>query len=214
MSGRTEADIDAGISPEAGAPAGAARLGPGTLVLVVGPSGAGKDTLIREACRRLAGRDDIRFARRRITRPVDATEDHVSLDAAAFARGVAAGEFPLHWQANGLAYALGPEVAADLAAGRMVVANGSRGAVAEARRRFAAVRIVMVTAPPELLAARIAARGREGAEDAARRLKREPALPVPPDATIVNDGVPEAGGARLADVLARLAENCQGRGPR
>lgn len=181
------------------------RLGPGLLVLVVGPSGAGKDTLIAYARERLAGQTGLRFARRRITRPTDATENHVSLDETAFAGELAQGRFPLHWRANGLSYALGEEVAQDIASGRIVVANGSRAAVAEARARFARVKVVHVTAPPELLAARIAARGRESAQEVLARLAREPALDAPPDLRILNvDGV-DAAGERLAAFLRSLA---------
>lgn len=178
--------------------------GEGVLVLVVGPSGAGKDTLIRQARARLEGRPDIAFARRRITRPAEPSEDHVPLAPAHFAAAVEAGAFPLHWRANGLDYALGPEVREDLAAGRIVVANGSRGAVGEALRCFAQVKVVLVTAPPELLAARIAARGRESTDAMAGRLRREPALPVPPDLVLVNDGPPEPRGAALAAFIAGL----------
>ncbi|TCK28965.1 ribose 1,5-bisphosphokinase [Ancylobacter aquaticus] len=180
------------------------KLGPGLLVLVVGPSGAGKDTLLAYARARLEGRDDIRFARRRITRPTDATEDHIAVDERDFTEGVAQGRFPLHWQANGLSYALGEEVAQDIAAGRTVVANGSRAAVAEARARFARVKLVHVTAPTEVLAARIAARGRESADEVLARLKREPALDGPPDLRILNvDGI-DAAGERLAAFLRGL----------
>ncbi|WP_428030802.1 phosphonate metabolism protein/1,5-bisphosphokinase (PRPP-forming) PhnN [Ancylobacter sp.] len=180
------------------------KLGPGLLVLVVGPSGAGKDTLLAYARERLAGREDIRFARRRITRPSDATEDHVSLDADAFTQGVAQGRFPLHWQANGLCYALGEEVAQDITTGRIVVANGSRAAVSEARARFARVKLVHVTAPTEVLATRIAARGRESAGEVLARLAREPALDGLPDLRILNvDGV-DAAGERLAAFLRGL----------
>lgn len=183
---------------------GGEKLGPGLLVLVVGPSGAGKDTLLAYARAKLAGHADIRFARRRITRPTDATEDHVSVDAAAFAEALAQGRFPLHWQANGLSYALGEEVAQDISAGRIVVANGSRAAVAEARARFARVKLVHVTAPTEMLAARIAARGRESAGDVLARLKREPPLDAPPDLTVLNVGAVETAGAALAGFLRGL----------
>ncbi|WGD31995.1 phosphonate metabolism protein/1,5-bisphosphokinase (PRPP-forming) PhnN [Ancylobacter sp. WKF20] len=181
-----------------------ARLGPGVLVLVVGPSGAGKDTLLAYARARLAGRDDLVFARRRITRPVDATEDHIAIDTAAYDEGVAQGRFPLHWCANGLAYALGEEVGAAIAAGRTVVANGSRAAVAEARARFARLKVVHVTAPPEVLAARIAARGRESESEVLARLAREPALDAPPELRILNVDAVDAAGERLAAFLQGL----------
>ena len=180
---------------------GGDRFGPGVLVLVVGPSGAGKDTLIAYARARLAGRDDISFARRRITRAADATENHIALDEGEYARGVAEGRFPLHWRANGLCYALGEEVAVDIAAGRIVVANGSRAVIAEARRRFLNVKVVHVTAPAEVLAARLAARGREAEEAVLQRLAREPALDAPPELRILNVDAVDAAGERLAAFL-------------
>lgn len=180
------------------------RLGPGVLVLVVGPSGAGKDTLIAYARERLAGRGDIRFARRRITRAVDATENHIAVDDDAFARAVAEGRYPLHWRANGLSYALGEEVATEIAGGRIVVANGSRAAIAEARLRFQNVKVVHVTAPPEVLAARIAARGRESGEEVLARLAREPMLAAPPELRILNVDAVDAAGERLAAYLRGL----------
>ncbi|WP_246252089.1 phosphonate metabolism protein/1,5-bisphosphokinase (PRPP-forming) PhnN [Ancylobacter pratisalsi] len=183
---------------------GGERLGPGPLVLVVGPSGAGKDTLIAYARARLADRADICFARRRITRPADATENHIAVNEADFARDVAEGRFPLHWQANGLSYALGPEIAEEIAGGRIVVANGSRAALDEARARFARVVVVHVTAPPEVLAARLAARGREQGEAVLRRLAREPALSTPPDLRILNVDAADAAGERLAAFLSGL----------
>lgn len=185
-------------------PAEAGLLGPGLLVLVVGPSGAGKDTLLAYAKTALAARADIAFARRRITRAVDATENHVALDEAAFARDLALGRYPLHWRANGLSYALGPEVAEDIAAGRIVVANGSRAAIKEARALFAKVKVVHVTAPAEVLAERIAARGRETTAEVTARLAREPALDAPPDLRIYNVDAVDAAGERLAAFLRGL----------
>jgi ribose 1,5-bisphosphokinase len=117
---------------------------------------------------------------------------------------LSAGRFALAWRANGLCYALGPDVKAALAAGRTVVANGSRAAVAEARARYPRVKLVLITAPPEVLAARIAARGREDANATAGRLAREPALDAAPDLTILNDGAVELAGEKLAAFLAGL----------
>lgn len=160
----------------------------GTLFLIVGPSGAGKDTLIR-AARERAGADFV-FPRRTITRPADAAdEDHLAQDLASFEPQELAGAFALSWRAHGLAYGLPSTIAADLVRGKHVVANVSREVIEEARKRFPPVRVILVTAPPDLLAARLAARGREAERDVTARLARR--REIEPDATIVNDGAPE-----------------------
>ena len=59
---------------------------PGCLVLVVGPSGAGKDTLLRRAAAALRDEGRYCFVRRYITRPAgDPHEDHVALTEEEFA---------------------------------------------------------------------------------------------------------------------------------
>lgn len=173
------------------------RIGPGTLLLVVGPSGAGKDTLIDIARLRFSGNGRVLFARRLVTRPPGAGEAHGTLSEAAFEADRAAGRFPLHWRAHGLSYALGPEVRETIAAGGVVVANGSRATLPEARLRFARVRVVHVTAPAALRAQRLAARGREQAADIEERLRRAPEVDVAPDLTIENVGTPADAGALL-----------------
>ncbi|HVZ08350.1 phosphonate metabolism protein/1,5-bisphosphokinase (PRPP-forming) PhnN [Rhodopila sp.] len=172
------------------------------LVLVVGPSGAGKDTLLRLAREGLSGEARVRFVRRVITRPADAGgEDHEAVTGAEFGRR----NHALQWTAHGLRYGIPTQIGADLARGHVVVANVSRGVIAEAAARFP-VRVVLVTAPPEVLAARLAGRGRETAADIAARLARDVALPEGvPTTTIVNDGAPEAGAARLIALLREWA---------
>jgi ribose 1,5-bisphosphokinase len=172
---------------------------PGRLALIVGPSGAGKDTLIRLAQRRLSGRGDVLFPRRVITRAPDATEDHLAVDAAAFARM----DFALSWHAHGLAYGIPREIEPALAAGKTVIVNVSRRIVPEARRRYACL-VIAVTAPPEILAARLAQRGREDAAAIALRLRRE-TPDIDADVHIVNDGTPEAGAEALLNALGNLA---------
>ncbi|WP_410823459.1 phosphonate metabolism protein/1,5-bisphosphokinase (PRPP-forming) PhnN [Methylobacterium oryzisoli] len=168
---------------------------PGGFVLVVGPSGAGKDTLIRLARAALADEPRYVFPARLVTRPPSAHEENEELCEAAFAQGEATGGFALSWRAHGLGYALSAETLALARAGRVVVANVSRRAVAEGGARLPAVTVVAVTAPPELLSRRLAARGRPEDGDLAARLARE--APMQADLTILNDGAPEAAAATL-----------------
>lgn len=176
------------------------------LVAVVGPSGAGKDTLMAVARARIGPDGRFRFVRRSITRPAEAGgEDHEPMGREAFLARRDSGGFALWWEAHGLLYGVPRDVEADLAAGRCAVANLSRGALAEAQARFPLL-VLEITAPPEVLAARLAARGREGAADIAARLAREAPLPPSLDARrVVNDGPPEEGAALVANVLLEAA---------
>ncbi len=176
------------------------------LVAVVGPSGAGKDTLIAGARARLGPDPRFRFVRRGITRPASARgEDHEALDRDAFLRRRNAGGFSLWWEAHGLLYGIPRDIEADLAAGCCVVANLSRGVLAEANSRYPLL-VLEITAPTAVLAARLAARGREDPDTIAARLAREAPLPASIRVCrVVNDGLPEAGAARMAAVLLDAA---------
>ena len=161
----------------------------GTLFLVVGPSGAGKDTLIH-AARAALGDSAVVFARRVITRRAgDPNEDFEPVRRDDFAARKAAGDFMLCWRAHGTDYAIPTRYRSDLDVGRSVVANVSRGVIEDAAGRLAPVRVIEVTASPAVLARRLAARGRDDAVSIAERLRRE--VPIPPGVPlvrIVNDG--------------------------
>ena len=108
------------------------------LILIVGPSGVGKDTLMNGAQERLGGNPRYRFVRRIITRPGDLGEEaHDSATEQEFEARRQGGEFALIWRAHGLHYAIPTDIALDLAQGRAVVANVSRAVVAEAARVLA-----------------------------------------------------------------------------
>lgn len=175
----------------------------GRLILVVGPSGAGKDSLIDGARQALAGRPEFLFPHRIITRASDpGSEDHLTLSEAQFAAQREAGAFFLSWGAHGLHYALPGHIADALAAGRTVIANVSRAVVEEARCKHPATTVVVVTAPPEVLAERLAARGREEAADVKARLARAAEQPSGPGVvTVMNDGPLEVAVARFLEVL-------------
>jgi ribose 1,5-bisphosphokinase len=160
----------------------------GTLVLVVGPSGAGKDTLIAAAREALADDPGFVFPRRIVTREaVKELEDHDTISREDFAAWRAADGFALSWDAHGLSYALPKSILADLEAGRTVVANTSRQVLGEAVARYG-TQVVLVTADRAVRAARLSGRGRESEADVAARLAREgAALPPGVEATVIDN---------------------------
>lgn len=180
----------------------------GRLVLVVGPSGAGKDTLI--AAGRAALGEDPRFVfpRRVVTRPaVAALEDHESVSPEAFAAARQAGAFALDWEAHGLCYGLPATLIDDIAAGRVVVFNGSRAMILAAQAKFPDTGVLLVEATLQVRAQRLAGRGRESAAEVAARLARE--VPqVPAGAVrIDNSGALEDGIGRFVAALRAFAAN-------
>lgn len=181
----------------------------GRLFYVVGPSGAGKDSLIRHA-RSRAGDAPVLFAHRYITRPADAGgEDHFAVSPADFARLHAAGAFALHWSGNGLEYGIGIEIEAWLSAGLNVVVNGSRAYLERAARRFPNLCPVLVEVAEEVMAERLCARGRETPAEIRARIERSRALPRPDHPALVvirNDGdLNDAGDALLSLVTGHHA---------
>ncbi|UYV37216.1 phosphonate metabolism protein/1,5-bisphosphokinase (PRPP-forming) PhnN [Rhodobacteraceae bacterium D3-12] len=178
---------------------------PGTLFLVVGPSGVGKDTLLDGARARLSGSKWFRFVRRVITRPEDAGgEDHIAATDAAFDQKLADGAFQHHWGAHGLRYGIPADVEDDLAAGINVVLNTSRNEVQAFRDKLNDVVVAYISASPSVIETRLRARGRENEAEIAKRLARMVEHPTPQDGAleILNDGTVEEGIAGLVDLIA------------
>ena len=166
---------------------GANAIGPGRLILIVGPSGAGKDTLLGLAKAACAEDPGIVFPRRAITREASASEDNEEVSAGTFQEALSRGDFAMHWEAHGHRYALSRAINDDIRAGRTVVANVSRTVISAMRGAYADVVVVLVTAPPNVLAERIALRARGSDGRLEQRLNRtvEDASTAP-DVTIVN----------------------------
>lgn len=167
-------------------------IGPGRLVLVVGPSGAGKDTLIGLARAACADDGTIVFPRRVVTREPSSFEDNEQVSLEAFRQAQAQGEFAIHWEAHGHCYALRRAIDDQLRFGRAVVANVSRTVLEALRRAYADVVVVSITAPSEILSQRLSARARGSDGQITDRLRRAvDDAAATPDFTIMNVGSAE-----------------------
>jgi ribose 1,5-bisphosphokinase len=179
----------------------------GRLVLVVGPSGVGKDSVLRYAMAHFAGDARFVFPRRCVTRAVDiAAEDHDSLDERSFDELAGKGAFALMWKAHGHKYGVRNDINAELECGCIVAVNVSRTIIAEVAGRYQNAVVVEIIADPAVRAARLAARGREAADDIKQRTPREvvtPAHPLPLH-VIRNDGSISDAGDEFCNLLAGL----------
>lgn len=154
-----------------------------SIILVTGPSGSGKDSLLRHA-RTHFSPERLAFARRYITRPPDSNEDNFFVDNHAFNCLQKNGFFLSTWQAHDNCYGISWREL-ELAQERQgkdernaaLLCSISRTAVADFERRFQHVYTLLVSVPPEILAERLSARARETAGQAALRLQRA-SLPV------------------------------------
>jgi ribose 1,5-bisphosphokinase len=184
-------------------PARSKLIGPGRLVLVVGPSGAGKDTLIARA--RSACGDDptVVFPRRIVTRPPSLFEDNEFMSDTAFEQAAAKGAFAFWWSAHGHRYGIPLAIDFDIEAARTVVCNVSRTVIGTVRQRYANVVTVLVTAPRDILGSRLAARGRASDGRTADRMSRIDidGDKIRPDVVINNVGEPETGARKLLDAV-------------
>lgn len=185
------------------------------LIYVVGPSGSGKDSLLRYAREKLADDPGVVFAHRYITRPADAGgENHVALTPAEFASRQRNRLFAMAWESHGHAYGIGIEINQWLAKGASVVVNGSREYLDEASRRFPELLAVRIEVPAEVLRSRLLARGREDAVSVEQRLERHRRMQAATQQAaqsscachvITNDGPLERAGDLLVALVRQNA---------
>jgi ribose 1,5-bisphosphokinase len=184
------------------------RIGPGALVAVCGPSGAGKDSLLRRVQQMNFDADRVMFPRRIVTRPVSDFEDHDTATPENFERMLASDGFAFWWDAHGLKYGLPVSIDDDIRVGRCIVCNVSRTIIPELRNRYMRVVSVLITAPHEILAARLAARARATDGNLPERMARSTKVNGHFEADIVidNTGSLEDAAWKLQNVIeSRLA---------
>lgn len=191
-------------------------IGPGVFVAITGPSGVGKDSVIGYARDRLGSSGEVFFPRRVVTRAADPrAEDHASMSGDEFAAACAQSAFALHWEAHGHCYGLPVETDLAIAAGCVVVANVSRSALAAAQMRYRHLLVVRVVATPEILAARLIARGREDVSEIRARLARhsETTIPASTGVELDNSGDIAFAGATLVTVIEHALGTIEGATP-
>jgi len=183
------------------------EAGYGTLVLLVGPSGSGKDSVLNYARETLKDDPRILFVRRCITRSNgDPSEDHESMSVAAFQKAEMQGHFVISWGAHGLYYGLPASLLAHLQTGGVAIANGSRKTIPVLRDQFPHFHVINLTVEPDILIQRLSARGRENADEIRQRIARTKKLEAEDlfdEETIHldNSGDIEAAGQVFVDML-------------
>ena len=175
----------------------------GMMIAVVGPSGVGKDTLMSAAAQHFAQHERVFFVRRTITRAAGSGgEDHDGVSRETFDQMVTDDAFSVWWGAHGLKYGVPRSACDEMAKGRIAVVNGSRSALGVFSRVFTRLKVISITARPEVLAERLAARGRESRDDILNRLARAP-TDLPPGLDVVTiDNSDDLETARKAFIAA------------
>ncbi len=178
----------------------------GYWVFVCGPSGAGKDSVLRWANGQLRHHAGIVFSRRMITRPPELGSDHEPVTPDRYARLLGSGALSWAWEAHGFHYGISSAYASEVAKGKVVVINGSREHVA-AQDANSQVRVVQVLADQQELLQRLQRRGRDSAASVQQRLQRNSQFAeFTEDLRIYNQGELAQAGGQLAAYLRELAK--------
>lgn len=178
------------------------------LIYCMGPSGAGKDSLLDWLRAHLPTPCPVHWARRTISRvAVAGGEAHESVSPEGFAALRGEQAFALHWEANGLGYGIRHAQLTPLAQGQWVLLNGSRAYLPEALARFPDLVAVHITASPQVLRERLLSRARETPEQVEARVQRAMAFMPPPGTAsleVHNNGTLSDAGHQLLHALGQL----------
>lgn len=174
------------------------------LIYVIGPSGAGKDSVLQGLREAWGNMPTAHWAQRTITRePQAGGEAHESVSEGEFQRLLKEGAFTFQWHANGLSYGVRRSELAPLAAGECVFVNGSRAFLSQFLTASPLASVVHITASPAVLQQRLLSRQRENKEEIAKRLLRSVDVALPPQTLhIQNDGALNAAVQALRNGLA------------
>lgn len=174
---------------------------PGRLIAVVGPSGVGKDSVMQGIADVMP---NMHLVRRVITRAPDlGGEDYDAVSVSQFQDMAENGAFAVYWGAHGLFYGIPQTVRYQVTKGTDCLVNFSRKALQAGADAFPSFKVLNITAPPDTLARRLAARGRESEAEIINRLA-EAHKPLPEGLDVVtlsNDGPLDQTIARAVALL-------------
>ncbi len=159
------------------------------LFLIVGNSGSGKDSLIKEVMKIYPKNlKELKIPRRVITRPSSPeTEDFESVDVDTFMKLKNSGAFAFDWYIYNIYYGVRKEIFEWLQNGNPVLVNVSRMIIDEVKNCYPNVRVIFVKVPFEIIRKRIIERGRENDKLIKERLERAKRNLDLPDADCIID---------------------------
>ena len=181
----------------------------GILVLVVGNSGSGKDSIISEVVKRFpSDLKEIYLTQRYITRPYSDTEDYIAIKPEDFKKLSLQGEFVLEWHIYGLDYGVPIEIDDWLKKGHTVIVNVSRTIVKKARRMYQNILVVFIDVPFEITLKRVKKRARESGVRLEERILRARKNQDVPDADFIvdNSGELEIAVNQFLSYLMRVVK--------
>lgn len=136
------------------------------IVLIVGPSGVGKDTLIKESKKEL--KKKINYVKRYITRKPDKNEKNYYVDDFAFEILKHNSYFASTWNAHGNSYGIAKS---SIKAGVNIISI-SRSKIEDFEKQYENVYTINVTVPKDELRNRLLLRNRESEIEIEKRLNR------------------------------------------
>jgi phosphonate metabolism protein PhnN/1,5-bisphosphokinase (PRPP-forming) len=182
----------------------------GQLFLIVGNSGSGKDSLLKEVLKRWpAAAGPIRIPHRYITRPAHGSEPFIPVTPEDFAALNQQGKFCLTWHVYDTDYGVPVTIFNWLVQGTSVIVNVSRDIIPRARRMIPDLKVIFVSVPLDVTLQRIADRKRESEDGPGfqKRLARAKENQTLPGADfVVDNSVPlEEAAEKLVGYMLSIA---------
>ena len=164
----------------------------GQLFVVVGPSGSGKDTLLKKVINKIPNSILIK---RYITRKKDIkNEDHYSISIKNFEDKISKNFFFIYWKAHGFSYGIPYKEIKKIKQGKKVIFNGSRKILFKIKKKVNNVKIINITASSTIIKRRLVNRAREDKKSIIKRIKRKINL-LPKNIITINNNKSIAIGA-------------------